>query len=76
MFGSMALLRRCYIWASHAVAAQRFSAFRLCLAGATPQSLDSALEAGKVNALGRVTGALLLAVFALFMAVESVGRTT
>jgi len=73
MFGSMALLADGLHMASHAVALS-VSAFAYVYARRNAGNPRFSFGTGKVNALGGFTGALLLAVFALFMAVESVGR--
>jgi len=69
----LALLADGLHMASHAVR----SAFQPSLmsdAGRTPAILDSALNRLRSNALGGFTGSTLLAVFALFMAVEMFGQ--
>jgi cation diffusion facilitator family transporter len=72
-FGSMALLADGLHMASHAVA---LSINALCYVYARKHAHDSRFSfgTGKVNTLGGYTGAVLLAGFALAMAVESVDR--
>jgi cation diffusion facilitator family transporter len=73
LFGSMALLADGLHMGSHAVAlgiAVLAYVYARRHAGASRFSFGT----GKVNALGGFTGALLLAVFAAFMAVESAKR--
>jgi cation diffusion facilitator family transporter len=71
--GSMALLADGLHMASHAVALG-ITAFAYRYARLNAASARFSFGTGKVNALGGFTGALLLAVFALFMAMESVLR--
>ncbi|WP_269522511.1 CDF family Co(II)/Ni(II) efflux transporter DmeF [Coraliomargarita parva] len=72
-FGSMALLADGLHMASHA-AALGISAFAYIYARKHAHDTRFSFGTGKVNALGGFTGALLLAVFALVMAWESVIR--
>ena len=72
-FGSMALLADGLHMASHAVALSlAFFAYIFCRRHAGDSRF--AFGTGKVNSLGGYTSALLLAGFALYMAVESVTR--
>jgi cation diffusion facilitator family transporter len=71
--GSMALLADGLHMASHAVALG-ITAFAYRYARVNAASPQYSFGTGKVNALGGFTGALLLAMFALLMAVESVLR--
>ncbi|MGD2138525.1 MAG: CDF family Co(II)/Ni(II) efflux transporter DmeF [Gammaproteobacteria bacterium] len=73
IFGSMALLADGLHMASHAVALS-INAFAYVYARRNAHSTKYSFGTGKVNALGGFTGAVLLALFALLMAVESVGR--
>lgn len=72
-FGSMALLADGLHMASHA-AALGISAFAYIYARKHAHDSRFSFGTGKVNALGGFTGAMLLAVFALIMAWESVER--
>ncbi|MDJ0522696.1 MAG: CDF family Co(II)/Ni(II) efflux transporter DmeF [Planctomycetota bacterium] len=72
-FGSMALLADGLHMGSHAVALG-IAAFAYAYARRKARDPRFAFGTGKVNALGGFAGAILLAVFAVFMAVESVGR--
>ena len=73
LFGSMALLADGLHMASHAAA---LTVNVVAYVYARRQAHNSAFSfgTGKVNALGGYTGAVLLAIFALMMAVESVSR--
>ena len=73
LFGSMALLADGLHMASHA-AALSISAFAYIYARRHAHDERYSFGTGKVNALGGFTGAILLAVFALMMAWESVER--
>jgi cation diffusion facilitator family transporter len=73
LFGSMALLADGLHMASHAVALS-ISAFAYVYARRNARSSKFSFGTGKVNALGGFTGAVLLAMFALLMAFESVIR--
>jgi cation diffusion facilitator family transporter len=73
IFGSMALLADGLHMASHAVALS-INAFAYVYARRNAHSAKYSFGTGKVNALGGFTGAVLLALFALMMAVESIGR--
>jgi cation diffusion facilitator family transporter len=73
VYGSMALLADGLHMASH-TAALGISAFAYAYARRHARNADFSFGTGKVNALGGFTGAVLLAVFALVMAWESVGR--
>jgi cation diffusion facilitator family transporter len=73
VFGSMALLADGLHMASHAMALG-ISAFAYAYARRHAADVRFSFGTGKVNALAGYTGAVLLAVFALFMAVESIGR--
>jgi cation diffusion facilitator family transporter len=72
-FGSMALLADGLHMASHA-AALSISAFAYIYARRHAQDERFSFGTGKVNALGGFSGAVLLAVFAMMMALESVVR--
>lgn len=72
-FGSMALLADGLHMASHAVALG-LAYFAYVYARRHAHDPRFSFGTGKVNALGGFTGALLLAVFAAFMAVESTQR--
>lgn len=72
-YGSMALLADGLHMASHA-AALGISAFAYIYARRHAHDPRFSFGTGKVNALGGFTGAVLLAVFALLMAWESVRR--
>ena len=71
--GSMALLADGLHMASHA-GALSLNAFAYVYARRHAHDEDFSFGAGKVNALGGFTGAVLLALFALLMAWESVDR--
>lgn len=73
VYGSMALLADGLHMASHA-AALGISAFAYAYARRHARNAEFSFGTGKVNALGGFTGAVLLAVFALLMAWESVQR--
>jgi predicted Co/Zn/Cd cation transporter (cation efflux family) len=73
LFGSMALLADGMHMASHA-AALGISAFAYVYARRRALDQRFSFGTGKVNALGGFTGAILLALFALMIAWESVGR--
>ena len=73
IYGSMALLADGLHMGSHAVALG-FAAFAYAYARKQATSDRFSFGTGKVNALGGFTGAILLAVFALYMVIESVGR--
>jgi cation diffusion facilitator family transporter len=73
VYGSMALLADGLHMASHA-AALSISAFAYIYARRHAHDERYSFGTGKVNALGGFTGAVLLAVFALMMASESVLR--
>lgn len=73
VFGSMALLADGLHMASHAVALG-INAFAYVYARRNASNALYSFGTGKVNALGGFTGAVLLAVFALIMAVESFHR--
>ncbi len=73
IFGSMALLADGLHMASHAVALG-INAFAYIYARRNARNVLYSFGTGKVNALGGFTGAVLLAVFALIMAVESFHR--
>ena len=73
LFGSMALLADGLHMASHA-AALSISAFAYIYARRFAHDERYSFGTGKVNSLGGFTGALLLAIFALAMAWESLGR--
>ena len=72
-FGSMALLADGLHMASHAVALG-ITAFAYVYARRHARDRQFSFGTGKVNALGGFTGAVLLAVFALYMGIESVAR--
>lgn len=72
-FGSMALLADGLHMASHAVALG-IAAFAYVYARRHARNRQFSFGTGKVNALGGFTGAVLLAVFALYMGFESVMR--
>ena len=72
-FGSMALLADGMHMASHA-AALGINAFAYVYARRHAHDSRFSFGTGKVNALGGFTGAMLLAVFAVLMATESVER--
>ncbi len=71
--GSMALLADGLHMASHA-GALSLNAFAYVYARRHAHDEDFSFGAGKVNALGGFAGAVLLALFALLMAWESIGR--
>jgi cation diffusion facilitator family transporter len=73
LFGSMALLADGLHMASHA-AALSISVFAYIYARRHARDERFSFGTGKVNALGGFSGAVLLAVFAVMMAVESVVR--
>jgi cation diffusion facilitator family transporter len=73
IFGSMALLADGLHMASHA-AALTINAFAYIYARRHAHNTKYSFGTGKVNALGGFTGAVLLAIFALIMAWESVVR--
>lgn len=73
IFGSMALLADGLHMASHA-AALAINVFAYVYARRHAHDAKYSFGTGKVNALGGFTGAVLLAVFALMMAWESVNR--
>lgn len=73
LFGSMALLADGLHMASHAVALG-ISAFAYIYARRRAHDAQFSFGTGKVNALGGFTGAVLLALFALIMAWESIAR--
>ena len=73
VFGSMALLADGLHMASHA-AALGITAFAYIYARRHAHDPRFSFGTGKVNALGGFAGAMLLAVFACFMAWESVAR--
>lgn len=73
IFGSMALLADGLHMASHTVALG-IAAFAYAYTRRHAHDPRFCFGTGKVNALGGYAGAVLLAVFAVFMAVESVGR--
>ncbi|MEM9605768.1 MAG: CDF family Co(II)/Ni(II) efflux transporter DmeF [Pseudomonadota bacterium] len=72
-FGSMALLADGLHMASHTVALG-ITAFAYAYARRHASDRRFSFGTGKVNALGGFTGAVLLAVFAVYMAFESVTR--
>jgi cation diffusion facilitator family transporter len=72
-YGSMALLADGLHMASH-TAALGISAFAYIYARRHARNAEFSFGTGKVNALGGFTGAILLALFALLMAWESIGR--
>jgi len=73
IYGSMALLADGLHMGSHAVALG-IAAFAYAYARKNAGNTRFSFGTGKVNALGGFTGAILLAVFALYMVIESVGR--
>lgn len=73
VYGSMALLADGLHMASHA-AALSINAFAYVYARRHANDARFSFGTGKVNVLGGFTGAVLLAGFALAMAMESVGR--
>jgi cation diffusion facilitator family transporter len=72
-YGSMALLADGLHMASHAVALG-ITAFAYMYARRHARNRSFSFGTGKVNALGGFTGAVLLAMFALYMGFESVVR--
>ncbi|MCF7808947.1 MAG: CDF family Co(II)/Ni(II) efflux transporter DmeF [Candidatus Marinimicrobia bacterium] len=72
-YGSMALLADGLHMASHAVALS-VTAFAYAYARRNATNRRFSFGTGKVNALGGFTGAILLAIFALYMGIESVVR--
>ncbi len=72
-FGSMALLADGLHMASHTVALG-ITAFAYSYARRHAHDRQFSFGTGKVNALGGFTGAVLLAVFAIYMGIESVVR--
>lgn len=73
LYGSMALLADGLHMGSHA-AALSITAFAYIYARRNAGNSQYSFGTGKVNALGGFTGAVLLAIFALIMAVESIVR--
>lgn len=73
IYGSLALLADGVHMGSHAVALG-IAAFAYIYARRHAHDQRFSFGTGKVNALGGFTGAVLLAAFALFIAVESIGR--
>ena len=73
LVGSMALLADGLHMASHSIALG-ITAFAYIYARRHARDRQFSFGTGKVNALGGFTGAILLALFALYMAVESVQR--
>ena len=73
VYGSMALLADGIHMGSHAVALG-IAVFAYAYARNNAGSARFSFGTGKVNALGGFTGAVLLAGFALYMVVESIGR--
>lgn len=73
LFGSMALLADGLHMASHAVALS-INAFAYVYARRNAHNTNFSFGTGKVNALGGFMGAVLLSVFALLMAWESLAR--
>ena len=72
-FGSMALLADGVHMASHAVALS-INVFAYIYARRNASNASFSFGTGKVNALGGYSGAILLAIFAVMMAVESIKR--
>ncbi len=72
-YGSMALLADGLHMASHAVALS-VTAFAYSYARRNAFNDRFSFGTGKVNALGGFTGAILLAIFALYMGIESIAR--
>lgn len=72
-YGSMALLADGLHMASHAVALA-IAAFAYYYARQHARNPRYSFGTGKVNALGGFTGAVLLAIFALYMVLESLSR--
>lgn len=73
IYGSMALLAEGLHMGSHAVALG-IAVFAYAYARKNAGNKQFSLGTGKVNALGGFTGAVLLAGFALYIAIESIGR--
>jgi len=73
LFGSMALLADGLHMASHATALS-INAFAYVYARRHARNAEYSFGTGKVNALGGFSGAILLAMFALLMAGESIDR--
>lgn len=73
LFGSMALLADGLHMASHTVALS-ITAFAYVYARQNARNSQYSFGTGKVNALGGFTGAVLLAIFAVFMGFESITR--
>jgi cation diffusion facilitator family transporter len=73
IYGSMALLADGLHMGSHAVALG-IAAFAYAYARKNAGNRQFSFGTGKVNALGGFTGAVLLAGFALYIAIESIGR--
>lgn len=73
LFGSMALLADGLHMAAHTVALS-INVFAYIYARRQAKNRSFSFGTGKVNALGGFTGAILLGVFALIMAWESLGR--
>ena len=73
IFGSMALLADGLHMASHTVALS-INVFAYIYARSHAHDTRFSFGTGKVNAMGGFTGAILLVIFALVMAWESVGR--
>lgn len=73
VFGSMALLADGLHMASHAVALS-ITAFAYLYARRNARNSAFSFGTGKVNALGGFTGAVLLAIFSVFMGFESIVR--
>ena len=73
VYGSMALLADGLHMASHA-AALSISAFAYIYARRNARNHAYSFGTGKVNALGGFSGAVLLAIFAVFMGFESIVR--
>ncbi|MCB1672206.1 MAG: CDF family Co(II)/Ni(II) efflux transporter DmeF [Gammaproteobacteria bacterium] len=72
-FGSMALLADGLHMASHTVALS-ITAFAYAYARRHAHNRTFSFGTGKVNALGGFTGAVLLAIFSLYMGLESITR--
>lgn len=73
LYGSMALLADGLHMGSHAVALG-IAVFAYAYARRNAGNAQFSFGTGKVNALGGFTGAVLLAGFALYMVIESIGR--
>lgn len=73
IYGSMALLADGLHMGSHAVALG-IAAFAYAYARKNAGNARFSFGTGKVNALGGFAGAILLAGFALYMVIESIGR--